>query len=69
MYPSNNNDSQDTSELDAIKAQIHSTTNESLESTRRMLGMVAEAQDIGTNTMVMLDEQGEQLKKIEVRLN
>jgi hypothetical protein len=32
-----------------------------------MLGLVAESQEIGTNTMIMLDEQGEKLNKIEVR--
>ncbi|CAF4418750.1 unnamed protein product, partial [Rotaria magnacalcarata] len=34
-----------------------------------MLGLVAESQEIGTNTMVALDEQGEKLKRIEEGLD
>ncbi|XP_063958451.1 synaptosomal-associated protein 25-like isoform X2 [Lytechinus pictus] len=37
----------------------------SLESTRRMLQMAEESQDMGIKTLVMLDEQGEQLDRIE----
>ncbi len=53
-------------EVNEIQIRIHQTTNESVESTRRMVGLVAESQDIGVNTMVMLDDQGEQLNRIEV---
>jgi hypothetical protein len=66
MNSSNNNNEQGNDELNAIQKQINQTTNESLESTRRMLGLVVESQDIGTNTMIMLDEQGEKLDRIEV---
>ncbi|XP_070577770.1 synaptosomal-associated protein 25-like isoform X4 [Ptychodera flava] len=38
---------------------------ESLESTRRMLQMAEESKEAGINTLVMLDEQGEQLDRIE----
>ncbi|XP_033110577.1 synaptosomal-associated protein 25-like isoform X2 [Anneissia japonica] len=44
---------------------IDAKTIESLESTRRMLTLVEEAKDSGLNTLVMLDEQGEQLDRIE----
>jgi synaptosomal-associated protein 25 len=54
-------------ELDGIKTQMNKTTNESLESTRRMVGLVAESQEVGVNTMVMLDDQGEKLNRIEVK--
>ncbi|KAI5610896.1 synaptosomal-associated protein 25-B, partial [Silurus asotus] len=37
----------------------------SLESTRRMLQLVEESKDAGIRTLVMLDEQGEQLERIE----
>ena len=57
---------EDRTELDGIQRQINERTNQSLESTRRMIGMVAESQEVGTKTMVMLDEQGEQLNRIEV---
>ncbi|CAF1072473.1 unnamed protein product [Adineta steineri] len=64
MQPSNNND-----EFNAIQAQINQKTNESLESTRRMLGLASETQEVGINTMIMLDEQGEKLNKIEEGLD
>ncbi|XP_054653196.1 synaptosomal-associated protein 23-like isoform X3 [Dunckerocampus dactyliophorus] len=37
----------------------------SLESTRRMLQMAEESKETGVKTMVMLDQQGEQLKRVE----
>ncbi|GFS25523.1 synaptosomal-associated protein [Elysia marginata] len=52
-------------EDDILRQQIETDTNESLESTRRMLNMCEETQDIGVKTIVMLDEQGEQLDRIE----
>ncbi|CAF4863039.1 unnamed protein product, partial [Rotaria socialis] len=53
----------------AVHTQINQKTNESLESTRRMLGLVAESQEVGANTMITLDEQGEKLKRIEEGLD
>ncbi|XP_071162676.1 synaptosomal-associated protein 25-like isoform X2 [Mytilus galloprovincialis] len=38
---------------------------QSLDSTRRMLQMCEESQDVGIKTIVMLDQQGEQLDRIE----
>lgn len=61
------NGEQNRDGVDGIQRQINEKTNESLESTRRMLGLVAESQEVGTNTMIMLDEQGEQLNRIEVK--
>ncbi|CAF1006148.1 unnamed protein product [Rotaria magnacalcarata] len=69
MYPSNTNNGMENDELNGVHAQINQKTNESVESTRRMLGLVAESQEIGTNTMVALDEQGEKLKRIEEGLD
>lgn len=66
MQSSNGYGGEDRSELEGVQRQINERTNESLESTRRMVNMAAESQDIGTKTMVMLDEQGEQLNRIEV---
>ena len=66
MNPSNNDRTTGNDELDGIRVQINAKTNESLESTRRMLGLVAESQEVGTNTMIMLDYQVEKLKRIEV---
>lgn len=52
-------------DLHEIQLQMNSTTDESLESTRRMLALCEESKDAGIRTLVMLDEQGEQLDRIE----
>ncbi|XP_045627501.1 synaptosomal-associated protein 23 isoform X1 [Ursus americanus] len=48
-----------------IQLRAHQVTDESLESTRRILGLALESQDAGIKTITMLDEQGEQLNRIE----
>ncbi|XP_052010043.1 synaptosomal-associated protein 23-like isoform X2 [Xyrauchen texanus] len=48
-----------------ITIKANQVTNESLESTRRMVQMAWESVDVGNKTMTMLDEQGEQLKHVE----
>ncbi|XP_070795973.1 synaptosomal-associated protein 23 [Pituophis catenifer annectens] len=48
-----------------IQLRAHQVTDESLESTRRILGMAIESQDTGIKTITMLDEQGEKLNNIE----
>ncbi|XP_032637401.1 synaptosomal-associated protein 23 [Chelonoidis abingdonii] len=48
-----------------IQLRAHQVTDESLESTRRILGLAVESQDAGIKTIAMLDEQGEQLTRIE----
>lgn len=53
------------SELENLQMQANAKTDESLESTRRMLAMCEESQDVGIKTIVMLDQQGEQLDRIE----
>ncbi|CAF4735238.1 unnamed protein product, partial [Rotaria sp. Silwood2] len=65
IHTSNNNGEQAMDELDAIRKQINQTTNESLESTRCMVDLVVESQDVSTNTMKMFHEQGEQLNPME----
>ncbi|XP_067099669.1 synaptosomal-associated protein 23-like isoform X2 [Osmerus mordax] len=52
-------------EVEDIKMRANQVTDESLESTRRMLQMAEESRQTGINTIVMLDEQGEQLKGVE----
>merc|ERR1712066_73438 len=44
-------------------------TDDSLESTRRMMNMCAEAKDAGIKSLVALDDQGEQLDKVEAGLD
>ncbi|XP_022238692.1 synaptosomal-associated protein 25-like [Limulus polyphemus] len=48
-----------------LQSKINNITTESLESTRRMLTLCEESEDLGIKTMVMLDEQGEQLDRVE----
>ncbi|XP_004398105.1 PREDICTED: synaptosomal-associated protein 23-like isoform X2 [Odobenus rosmarus divergens] len=48
-----------------IQLRAWQVTDESLESTRRILGLALESQDAGIKTITMLDEQGEQLDRIE----
>nr|XP_009931399.1 PREDICTED: synaptosomal-associated protein 23 isoform X2 [Opisthocomus hoazin]XP_010303041.1 PREDICTED: synaptosomal-associated protein 23 isoform X2 [Balearica regulorum gibbericeps] len=48
-----------------IQLRANQVTDESLESTRRILGLAIESQDVGIKTITMLDEQGEQLNRIE----
>jgi synaptosomal-associated protein 25 len=59
------NDESMRNELSAIQTQMNQTTNESLESTRRMITLCEESKEAGIKTLVMLDEQGEQLDAID----
>ena len=52
-------------ELESLQLKCNEKTDESLESTRRMKGMCEEAKDMGIKTLVLLDDQGEQLEKFE----
>lgn len=53
------------SELEMLQLRANQTTDESLESTRRMLTLCDESQEAGLKTLVELDKQGEQLDRIE----
>ncbi|XP_036874664.1 synaptosomal-associated protein 23 [Manis javanica] len=55
----------DNMSLEEIQLRANQVTDESLESTRRILGLAVESRDAGIKTMTMLDEQGEQLNRIE----
>uniref|UniRef100_A0A8C5VX87 Synaptosomal-associated protein n=1 Tax=Microcebus murinus TaxID=30608 RepID=A0A8C5VX87_MICMU len=48
-----------------IQMKAHQVTDESLESTRRILGLAIQSQDAGIKTLTMLNEQGEQQNRIE----
>uniref|UniRef100_A0A1I8H8I6 Synaptosomal-associated protein n=1 Tax=Macrostomum lignano TaxID=282301 RepID=A0A1I8H8I6_9PLAT len=52
-------------ELEEIQMVMNQKTDESLESTRRMVTLCEEAKEAGISTLVMLDDQGEQLDRIE----
>ncbi|XP_070698084.1 synaptosomal-associated protein 23-like isoform X2 [Pempheris klunzingeri] len=55
--------------VEQITMRANQVTDESLESTRRMLQMAEESRQTGVNTMVMLDQQGEQLKRVDEGLD
>ena len=52
-------------ELEGLQLKCNEITDESLDSTRRMMDLCGEAKDAGIKTLVALDDQGEQLEKIE----
>ncbi|XP_040267254.1 synaptosomal-associated protein 23 [Bufo bufo] len=60
---------EDDMNIEGIQLQANQVTDESLESTRRMLTLVEQSQDAGVKTLTMLDEQGEQLKRVEEGLD
>jgi len=53
------------SDLERFKAQQNAVADQSLESTRNMVRLVEESQAAGVNTITMLEQQGEQLNRIE----
>ncbi|KAF7638428.1 Synaptosomal-associated protein [Meloidogyne graminicola] len=55
--------------LDDINLRINNNVDESLESTRRMLSYCEESKEAGIKTLVMLDDQGEQLERVEQNLD
>ncbi|XP_038818020.1 SNARE_SNAP25N and SNARE_SNAP23C domain-containing protein isoform X1 [Salvelinus namaycush] len=52
-------------EQEELQGRANQVTDESLESTRRMMQLVEESKDSGIRALVMLDEQGEQLDRID----
>lgn len=63
------NDDDMRNELQSIQMKANEVTDESLESTRRMIRLAEESKDAGIRTLVMLDEQGEQLDRVEEGLD
>ncbi|KAK9294683.1 hypothetical protein QLX08_010800 [Tetragonisca angustula] len=45
-------------ELQELQLKADQTTDESLESTRRMLALCEESEEVAANTLTMLDHQG-----------
>ncbi|MEQ2287715.1 Synaptosomal-associated protein 25 [Ameca splendens] len=56
-------------EQEELWDRANQVTDKSLESTRRMVQLVEESKDVGIKTVVMLDEQGEQMDSIEKGLD
>lgn len=53
------------SELEMLQMKANQETDESLERTRNMISLCEESKEAGIRTLVALDEQGEQLDRIE----
>lgn len=53
------------SEMEQLQFDASRVTNESLDSTRRMLSLCEDSKEAGIRTLVALDDQGEQLDRIE----
>ncbi|XP_003388483.1 PREDICTED: synaptosomal-associated protein 25-A-like [Amphimedon queenslandica] len=56
-------------EVRRLDQRIDEVTDETLESTRRMLNMAVDTNQIGVDTLVTLNEQGEKLDNVERRLD
>lgn len=63
--PAENGAAVPKTELQGIQLKQQQVVDESLDSTRRMLALCEESTEVGMRTIVMLDEQGEQLDRIE----
>jgi len=59
----------DDLDLGGLQLKCNEKTDETLESTRRMLEMCGEAKQAGTKTLMSLDDQAEQLDNIEGNLD
>lgn len=53
------------SNLEEIQMRSNLVADDTLESTRRIVRLCEESEDVGVKTLVMLDDQGEQLTRIE----
>ncbi|XP_065175072.1 synaptosomal-associated protein 23-like [Sycon ciliatum] len=56
-------------ELENIQYKSNRLTDETLESTRRMVALTQETQEVGVKTLEELDAQGEQLDRVETGLD
>jgi len=57
------------SELESLQLKANKITDDSLESTRRMITLCEESQGAGIKTIEMLEQQGEQLNRVEQGLD
>lgn len=55
----------DPDSLDGLQLSINEKSDETLDCTRRMREMCAEAKDAGMKTLIALDDQEEQIDKFE----
>lgn len=52
-------------ELESLQLKANQVTDESLESTRRMISLCEDSRGAGAKTIEMLEHQGEQLRRVE----
>ncbi|KXJ71813.1 hypothetical protein RP20_CCG019606 [Aedes albopictus] len=63
--PAENGGGAPKTELQELQLKSQQVVDESLDSTRRMLALCEESKEAGIRTLVALDDQGEQLDRIE----
>merc|ERR1712062_618141 len=56
-------------DLERLQAKANAVTDDSLDSTRRMMAMMEDSQATGAGTLEELDRQGEQLNRVEGHLD
>ena len=56
-------------ERERLEQRIDMVTDETLDATRRIRQVAEETNQIGVDTLVTLNEQGEQLENVENRLD
>jgi len=56
-------------ELESLQLKANQVTDESLESTRRMIALCEDSRGAGAKTIEMLEHQGEQLNRVENNLD
>jgi len=69
MAAATNEDGPQLSELESLQLKANKVTDDSLESTRRMISLCEESQSAGIKTLEMLEHQGEQLNRVEEGLD
>lgn len=62
-------DGKPLTELELLKMKMNKTTDESVESTRRMVQLCDESQRVGAATMEQLASQGDQLRDIDQNMD
>jgi len=69
MDPNAEQDGPPLTELESLQLKANQTTDESLESTRRMIALCEDSRGAGVKTIEMLEHQGEQLNRVEGNLD
>eukprot|EP00051_Salpingoeca_urceolata_P003354 m.57156 g.57156 ORF g.57156 m.57156 type:complete len:223 (-) comp12707_c0_seq1:61-729(-) len=59
----------DVRRIEEMQAEANELTDKSLDATRRMVATANEARAIGAKTLEQLDEQGDQLRRVEGQLD